>query len=178
MDARSTKEVKQRNHRSFALEQNIKLVIESLCREETIPAQDSGITEMIIPGLIRRGLMMRKRDRKNEKFMNAVMKVFLHHITENEFSIEDFSTLLGISRAHLHRKLKSLTGKSPSQYVRSFRLSIAKEMITGNKGTISEIAYSVGFSSPVYFSKCFKDEFGLPPSKLCNTLFATVPFFY
>ena len=69
-----------------------------------------------------------------------------------------------MSRTHLHKKLKALVGKSPSQYVRTVRLFRAKQMIQEERGNISEIAYSVGFSSPQYFSKCFKEEFGYPPS--------------
>ena len=71
-----------------------------------------------------------------------------------------------MSRTQLHRKLRGVIGKSPSQYVRSVRLNRAKEMIKEQQGNISEIAYSVGFSSPAYFTKCFKDEFDYPPSEL------------
>lgn len=105
----------------------------------------------------------------NEKFLNRVLKVIQNHITENEFSIEEFSREVGFSRAHLHRKLKSLTGNSASRNIMLFRLSIAREMIRNQEGNISEIAYSVGFSSPVYFSRCFKNTFGYPPSKLEET---------
>ena len=102
----------------------------------------------------------------NEKFINRVIPIIQQHLAQEEFSIEEFSKELGMSRKQLYKKLKALTGKSPSRYVRSFRLSVAKEMIKEHKGNISEIAYSVGFSSPIYFSKCFKDEFGYPPSEL------------
>ena len=71
-----------------------------------------------------------------------------------------------MSRSQLHRKIKALTGKSPSLYLRSVRLTKAKKMIEEKAGNISEIAYTVGFSSPIYFSRCFKDEFGYPPSDL------------
>jgi AraC-like DNA-binding protein len=89
-------------------------------------------------------------------------------MNDENFSVEDFSSEVGMSRVQLHRKLKAITGKSASRYLRSYRLSIAKEMIEAKKGNISEIAYSVGFSSPVYFSKCFKEEFGFTPSEVRN----------
>ena len=73
-----------------------------------------------------------------------------------------------MSRSQLHRKLKALSGKSASRYIRSVRLARAKTMIIDQKGNISEIAYSVGFSSPAYFTKCFKDEYGYPPSDLAS----------
>jgi AraC-like DNA-binding protein len=73
-----------------------------------------------------------------------------------------------MSRVQLHRKLKALSGKSASNYLRSVRLNKAKQMIEEQKGNISEIAYSVGFSSPQYFSRSFKEEFGFPPSEIAN----------
>ena len=73
-----------------------------------------------------------------------------------------------MSRSQVFRKIKALTGKSPSTYVRSIRLLKAKGMIENGEGNISEIAYSVGFSSPIYFSKCFKDEFGYPPKNFIS----------
>jgi len=101
-----------------------------------------------------------------EQFMNKVMEVIENHISEEEFSIEQFGREVGMSRVQLHRKLKALSGKSASHYLRSVRLNKAKKMIEEEKGNISEIAYSVGFSSPQYFTRCFKEEFGFPPSNL------------
>jgi YesN/AraC family two-component response regulator len=101
-----------------------------------------------------------------EKFMNKVMEVIEQHISEEEFSIEQFGKEVGMSRVQLHRKLKALSGKSASNYLRSVRLNKAKMMIAEQKGNISEIAYSVGFSSPQYFTRCFKEEFGFTPSDL------------
>ena len=104
----------------------------------------------------------------DEKFLNKVLKVIEDHIGDEEFSIEEFSDEIGMSRTQLHRKLKALVGKSASLYVRSIRLAHAKKMIEDDKGNISEIAYSVGFSSPAYFTRCFKEEFGYPPSDLVS----------
>ena len=89
-----------------------------------------------------------------------------NHLAEEEFSIEQFAGEVYMSRMQLHRKLKALTGKSASLYVRSFRLLKAKKVIEERQGNVSEIAYSVGFSSPAYFTKCFKEEFGISPSEL------------
>ena len=100
--------------------------------------------------------------------MSKVMEVIENNISEEEFSIEQFGKEVGMSRVQLHRKLKALSGRSASNYLRSVRLSKAKLMIEEEKGNISEIAYSVGFSSPAYFTRCFKDEFGFPPSDLAN----------
>jgi AraC-like DNA-binding protein len=101
----------------------------------------------------------------DEKFMKKVLAVVEEHISEEEFSIEVFGKEVGMSRMQIHRKLKALTGKSASHYIRSVKLFRAKEMIGEHEATISEIAYSLGFSSPAYFTRCFKDEYGYPPSE-------------
>ena len=104
----------------------------------------------------------------DEKFMFKVREIIEKHISEEGFNIEDFCYEVAMSRAQLHRKLKALTGKSASLYIRSVKLAKAKKMIEEQTGNISEIAYSVGFSSPAYFSRCFKEEFGYPPSDVIN----------
>ena len=108
----------------------------------------------------------RKLSNLEEQFMSKVLEVIEKHLSEEEFSIELFGKEVGMSRVQLHRKLKALSGKSASNYLRSVRLNKAKQMIEEQKGNISEIAYSVGFSSPQYFTRCFKEEFGIPPSEL------------
>jgi len=119
-----------------------------------------------------RDFVVPKRDEEKklsnleEKFISKVLEVIESHISEEEFSIEQFGKEVGMSRVQLHRKLKALSGKSASNYLRSVRLSKAKKMIEEQKGNVSEIAYSVGFSSPQYFTRCFKEEFGYPPSDL------------
>jgi len=102
----------------------------------------------------------------DEKFMVKVGEVIEKHISEEEFNMEEFCNEVAMSRTQLHRKLKALTGKSASLYLRSVKLTRARKMIEEQKGNISEIAYSLGFSSPAYFTRCFKEEFGYPPSEI------------
>ena len=104
----------------------------------------------------------------DEKFINKILEVIEVHLSEDEFSIEEISEEAGMSRAQIYRKLKALTGKSPSLFLRNIRLNKAKEMIHRKELSISEISYQVGFSSPAYFSRCFKEEFGYAPSELNN----------
>jgi signal transduction histidine kinase/ligand-binding sensor domain-containing protein/DNA-binding response OmpR family regulator len=104
----------------------------------------------------------------DEKFMVKVAEVIEKHISDEDFTIEEFGIEVGMSRTQLHRKLKALTGKSASLYLRSVRLAIALIMIKSKKGNIAEIAFNVGFPSPAYFTKCFRKEFGFPPSDLVN----------
>jgi len=108
----------------------------------------------------------KKLSNLEEQFMFKVMEVIENHISEEEFSIDQFGIEIGMGSVQIYRKLKALTGKSPSLYIRSIRLVRAKKMIEEQKGNISEIAYSVGFGSPSYFTRCFKEEYGYPPSDL------------
>ncbi len=71
-----------------------------------------------------------------------------------------------MSRSQLHRKLVALTSQSPSEVLRNTRLLRAKELLTKKAATPSEVAYKVGFNSHTYFSKCFKEEFGITPSEV------------
>jgi len=102
----------------------------------------------------------------DELFMKRLLKVIDEHLAEEDFSIEELGKEAAMSRRHLYRKLMALTGKSPSQLLRSFRLTKAKRLIKEKRGTISEISLLVGFNSPAYFNKCFKEEFGYPPSDM------------
>ena len=105
----------------------------------------------------------------DEIFMNKVIRVIEKHLAEEEFTIEELSLEIEMSRSQAHRKIKALTGKSPSVYMRTLRLLRAKKMIERKAGNISEIAYSVGFSSLGYFTRCFKEEFSYPPSDLLKS---------
>jgi signal transduction histidine kinase/ligand-binding sensor domain-containing protein/DNA-binding response OmpR family regulator len=115
-------------------------------------------------------ILQRKGEKKlsnlDENFLRKVLETVERHLSEEDFSIEQFGEEVGMSRQQLNRKIKALTGKSASLHLRSIRLAKAKLMITEKLGNISEIAYSVGFSSPAYFTACFKEEFGCPPSEV------------
>jgi YesN/AraC family two-component response regulator len=113
-------------------------------------------------------LTVNKLNSLDERFMIKVMKIIEQHISEEEFSIEEFVKELEMGNMQMHRKLKALTGKSASRYIRSVRLARAKKMIEEKTGNISEIAYSVGFGSPAYFARCFREEYGHPPSDFVN----------
>jgi AraC-like DNA-binding protein len=70
-----------------------------------------------------------------------------------------------MSRANLYRKLQALTGQSAKEFIQTIRLKRAAQLLQKNAGNITEIAYEVGFKSPPYFTKCFRDQFGITPSK-------------
>ena len=99
-----------------------------------------------------------------EVFLGKLTSFLEDHIEDEELSIEKLSRELGLSRSQLHRKLNALTGNSPSEFVRNFRLQRAFELLKQNAANISEIAFQTGFSSPAYFTRCFKEYYGYPPS--------------
>jgi signal transduction histidine kinase/DNA-binding response OmpR family regulator len=101
-----------------------------------------------------------------EKFLLRVKAVVEEHLGDENFSVEELSKEVGMSRAQLHRKLIALTGVSASRFVRNYRLEHAYQLLQNKVGTVSEIAYRVGYSSPAYFTKCFTEDFGTSPSQV------------
>ncbi|MBP9998882.1 MAG: substrate-binding domain-containing protein [Bacteroidales bacterium] len=102
--------------------------------------------------------------RAENEFMQRFKNVLKDNLSNEEFGVEQIGAELGYSRVQLYRKVKAMTGKSPVEFIRSTRLAYAKLMLSDSSLSVSEVAYRVGFSSPSYFSKCFKEEFGSLPS--------------
>lgn len=99
------------------------------------------------------------------KFLERLQHILDHKLENPEFSAEDFAMEVGMSRMQLHRKLKSLTGLSATEFMRSERLKMALPMLKNGQLNVSEVAYAVGFNDVSYFSKCFKDQYGATPSE-------------
>lgn len=100
----------------------------------------------------------------DERFLQKAMDYVKEKISDPEMNIEEMGKDIGVSRVHLYRKLKSLTGQSPTEFVRIMRLKQAAHLLAQNKFSISEVAYSVGFNSLQYFSNSFHDYFQVSPS--------------
>jgi DNA-binding response OmpR family regulator len=100
----------------------------------------------------------------DERLIQNAIKFVEQNISDADFSVEDLSHELGMSRVHLYKKLLSLTGKAPLEFIRTIRLQRASQLLEKSQLTISEVAYKVGFNSPKYFAKYFKEEFGMLPS--------------
>ncbi|MFC4634686.1 alpha/beta fold hydrolase [Dokdonia ponticola] len=101
---------------------------------------------------------------KYDSFLEDLIKIIDEHIDNSSFGVEMLTKSLGMSERQLQRKVKEATGKSPGQLITCTRLSKAKEALTHRRYTVSEIAFLCGFSSPSYFTKCFKKEFGFTPT--------------
>ncbi len=100
----------------------------------------------------------------DEKLIQKAIQYVEEKIGDADFSVEDLSHELGMSRVHLYKKLLALTGKSPLEFIRSLRLQRAAQLLSGSQLTVAEVAYQVGFNNPKYFAKYFKEEFGILPS--------------
>lgn len=102
---------------------------------------------------------------EEEQFLTQLISHSEKSWSKPDFNVSTFSSELGFSKSQLYRKLKQLTGKSPNNFIREYRLHKAVGLLHDQFGNISEIAFETGFNSPAYFSKCFIDKFGILPSK-------------
>lgn len=107
----------------------------------------------------------KKIDSSDEIFISQFISLLETSYAKTDISVEKLSEELNISRVHLYRKIKEISGLTPVDYLRNFRLSKAVELLDKRRFSVSEVAYQTGFSSPAYFSKCFKDVFGMTPSE-------------
>ena len=133
-----------------------------------------------IENLMRSRVMLRsvfagdKQEAEEEEKLNAADKSFVgrlraaiqENLGDSDFSVERLGEEIGLSRVQLYRKVKALTGQTPVELLRKARLAKARQLLEKTEKSISEIAYEVGFTSPSYFNKCFKDEFDINPSSL------------
>lgn len=107
----------------------------------------------------------KKIDSSDEIFISQFISLLETSYAKTDISVEKLSEELNISRVHLYRKIKEISGLTPVDYLRNFRLSKAVELLDKRRFSVSEVAYQTGFSSPAYFSKCFKDVFNMTPSE-------------
>ncbi|SFD78443.1 hybrid sensor histidine kinase/response regulator transcription factor [Thermophagus xiamenensis] len=101
----------------------------------------------------------------DEKFISKASLYVEKNISNPELSVERLSQEMGVSRGHLYNKLMALTGKSPSEFIRIMRLKRGAQLLAKSQLTVAEVAYKCGFNDPKYFSRYFKEEFGVSPSQ-------------
>ena len=100
---------------------------------------------------------------QDQTFVTRLREVIRDNMGDSDFSVERIGEEIGLSRVQLYRKVKALTGQTPVELLRKARLERSRRLIEKTEKSVSEIAYEVGFTSPSYFNKCFKDEFGISP---------------
>ena len=102
----------------------------------------------------------------DEQFISKLLKIVEENMVNTDFSVEILCDLAGMSRANIHKKLKSLLNQSATEFINSIRLKRAAQLIKQNAGNISEIAYDVGFNNLSYFSRAFKNHFKITPREM------------
>jgi YesN/AraC family two-component response regulator len=107
-------------------------------------------------------------NKADKRFFEKAVHIVEKHLCDNAFDTPDFGRELGMSRSHLYRKLKSLTGQAPNEFIRTIRLKHGAKLLVDEGLTVSEVSYRVGFTNYTYFSKCFSDHFGMSPSEYIN----------
>lgn len=100
----------------------------------------------------------------DEKFVQDAIKCVEDNVSSPDFSVEQLSHLLGMSRANLYKKIVTLTSKSPLEFIRTIRLQQAAQLLEKSQLTVAEVAYRVGFNNPKYFARYFRDEYKVLPS--------------
>lgn len=100
----------------------------------------------------------------DETFYKELQDIIEKNLSDPAFNVEHLHQKLYMSRTSLYKKILALTGETPSQFIRSYRLKRAAQLLRANFGNVTEVAFAVGFSNTAYFAKCFKEQFHRLPS--------------
>ena len=100
----------------------------------------------------------------DKSFITKFRKLVEERLNDTELNVDEIGKNLGLSRVQVYRKIKSLTNYAPNELVRIIRLKAAEQMIINSDKSVTEVAYDTGFSTPSYFTKCFKEYFNESPS--------------
>jgi len=112
----------------------------------------------------------KEKIKKDDSFIHQVHQIMEENLSDFDLSVEELAKKLFMSRMQLHRKIKAISDKSASHYIRSYRLHKSRLLLKDLKASISDVAYDVGFQSPNYFSRSFHQEFGITPSDFRTSL--------
>lgn len=102
----------------------------------------------------------------SDTFLDRFRSILQQHLNDADFNVERMGEEMAMSRVQLYRKIKSLTGMTPVELLRKARLTRGKQLLETTDYSVSVVAYEIGFTSPSYFAKCFKDEFGISPGEV------------
>jgi len=152
-----TKAIKLAHRLSSTAEDNqimISSLVKKLCRDDDATA--SSIIKYLDP--------------TDEEFVTDFLDITDQNLSNNSFSIESMCKDIGISRPQLYRKITSLTGRAPNDFLRDIRMEKALTLLKQKAGNISQVALEVGYNNPSYFAKCFADKFGCTPSGISARL--------
>lgn len=114
------------------------------------------------PQEIRSAMLSNEQD---SLFVKRLDSIVYSRLGEQDLSVDKVAGLLHLGRTIFYKKVRGTTGYTPNEYIRVIRLRKAAELLKEGEKNVSEVAYAVGFDNPYYFSKCFKEQFGMPPSQ-------------
>ncbi len=136
--------------------------------EEVLLARISNLLQSrcLLKGLFSQAEPSHEQNQTEDAFVTKFREFIEKNLSDSDLSVETIGAELGLSRVQLYRKIKALTGQSPVELLRKVRLKKGRKLLETTDKTISEVAYEVGFTAPSYFTKCFKDEYGISPSDL------------
>jgi AraC-like DNA-binding protein len=122
------------------------------------------INEEVVPQLedVQEAIQLSKRD---EAFVERLRQIVDEHLTDPNLNVEFLGSMLQLSRTQIFRRVKTITGKGPLDYIRERRLIRSNELLHTTDMTVQQVAIELCFSSPSYFSKCYKEYFGHLPSE-------------
>lgn len=106
----------------------------------------------------------------DNEFYNRFLEIFKKEMGNSDLTVDAIASDMGLERSQFYRKIKALTNYSPVELIRCLRLKHARNLLTSTEKTISEIAYETGFSTPAYFTKCYRDNYGETPSETRSKL--------
>ena len=115
------------------------------------------------------------QNRRVDSFISQVNEIIAANLDNEQFGVTELAGKLNMSRSNLYRRIKSGTGITVSQFIRTARLNKALELLESEFLNVAETAYMTGFGSATYFSKCFRDHFGYPPFEAVSYTHLTLP---
>jgi len=110
------------------------------------------------------------KNRINKQFLNKATSLIKQNISDSEYSLEQLAIDMNSSKSTLYRRIKEITGVSPVRFIRTVKLNYAKTLLRQQMGNIIDIAHACGFSDAKYFSRCFRDEYGISPNRLYSKI--------
>ena len=101
----------------------------------------------------------------DHSLLDKIVAVIDSHLDDSDFGLDELASEMNMSKSTLHRRLKASADMTPLDFIRSIRIKRAADMLLAGEKNISEVAYSTGFTTPKYFTRCFKEEFGMTPTQ-------------
>lgn len=140
-----------------------KVMNHNLAKDTVVYGMSDGVSDATIRRL--KSESESERTNEDEEFIVKIRAIIEEHIDDEDFSVQTLSDCMAMDRTGLYRRLQSLTGKSPSVYIREIRLEVAARLLRESDMPVSDIAFKTGYSSTKYFNKVFKQSFSVSPEE-------------